>query len=312
MKGPLVSILINNYNYGNFLAEAIDSALGQSYGNIEVVVVDDGSTDNSLEIIEGYCGRVVAVVKENGGQASAFNAGFARSKGEIVCFLDSDDLFLPEKVAAVVDVFQRYPEIGWCFHYPKLVRFVDGSVEEVPDKSVRTTSQICDFRAEMLQGRLKFHAPPTSGLCFRRETLEKVLPMPEEIRITSDNYIKFVSQALAKGYCLNQELALQRIHGNNAYTLRKNKKLNAVIDIQTAYHIKKRHPQLVMLTNRYFARGISIYFRCGTPEKEHTSICREYLSSLALSGKFHICCQLLSWLIFQTRGKVISLLAPRS
>ncbi len=73
----LVTILINNYNYGRFLRQAIDSALDQTYTNIEVLVVDDGSTDESRSVIYSYGDRVRAVFKENGGQASTFNAGVA-------------------------------------------------------------------------------------------------------------------------------------------------------------------------------------------------------------------------------------------
>ena len=72
---PLVSIIINNYNYGNFLPIAISSALKQTYSNVEVVVVDDGSTDNSREVVAGYGDHIVPILKENGGQASAFNSG---------------------------------------------------------------------------------------------------------------------------------------------------------------------------------------------------------------------------------------------
>ena len=104
-KLPLVSVIINNYNYGHFLGEAIDSVLNQTYPNIEIVVVDDGSTDNSREIISSYQEKIISVLKENGGQASAFNAGFAASRGDIIFMLDSDDIFVPEKVAEVVNIF---------------------------------------------------------------------------------------------------------------------------------------------------------------------------------------------------------------
>ena len=99
---PLVTILINNYNYGRFLKDAIDSALNQTYRNLEVIVVDDGSTDDSREIIAAYGNKITSVLKENGGQASALNAGFAASRGEIICLLDSDDSFDPCKVERVV------------------------------------------------------------------------------------------------------------------------------------------------------------------------------------------------------------------
>jgi hypothetical protein len=83
---PLVSILINNYNYAHFVTEAIESALAQTYRHVEIIVVDDGSTDDSREVIGRFGNLVRMVAKENGGQASAFNAGFAASKGEIICF----------------------------------------------------------------------------------------------------------------------------------------------------------------------------------------------------------------------------------
>src|SRR5579864_5011090 len=87
---PLISVLINNHNYGRYLKAAIDSALDQTYPAVEIVVVDDGSTDNSRELIAAYGGRVIPVLQANGGQGSAFNAGVAASRGDILCFLDAD------------------------------------------------------------------------------------------------------------------------------------------------------------------------------------------------------------------------------
>ncbi len=89
-----------------FLGAAIDSALHQTYDPIEVIVVDDGSKDRSRAIIAEYASRIVPVLKENGGQASAFNSGFMCSSGEILRFLDADDFFYPDKVREVVEVFQ--------------------------------------------------------------------------------------------------------------------------------------------------------------------------------------------------------------
>ncbi len=106
---PLITIIINNYNYSLFLKAAIESALGQNYPAVEVVVVDDGSTDDSREIIGQYGRRVLAVLKENGGQASAFNAGFARSQGKFIIFLDADDMLLPDTARQVSEIFQANP-----------------------------------------------------------------------------------------------------------------------------------------------------------------------------------------------------------
>src|SRR5262245_57305107 len=103
MADPLISILINNYNYARFLREAIDSALAQSYPHAEIVVVDDGATDGSREVIASYGSALTVVVKENGGQASAFNAGVTASRGDILCVLDSDDYFHPNKIARIAE-----------------------------------------------------------------------------------------------------------------------------------------------------------------------------------------------------------------
>jgi glycosyltransferase involved in cell wall biosynthesis len=100
-----VTVVINNFNYGRYLASAIDSALHQTYPRIEVIVVDDGSTDESRAVIAAYQDRVIPVLKENGGQASAFNAGFAHAQGDLLIFLDSDDILLPHVVEQVVAAF---------------------------------------------------------------------------------------------------------------------------------------------------------------------------------------------------------------
>ena len=203
-KPPFVSILINNYNYGHFLTKAIDSTLTQTYDYFEIIVVDDGSTDNSQEIIKSYGDKITPVLKENGGQASAFNAGFAHSKGNIICFLDADDVFVSTKLEKIVNTFNSNLEIDWCFHP---LKFVDRKHKPL-DINQRYTGEsgIYDIRRDLergkLNGRLPFNSIATSGLCYRRSLLEQLLPMPERIRITSDDYLKYAAFALSPGYAL--------------------------------------------------------------------------------------------------------------
>src|SRR6476659_469871 len=111
LGSPLVSIIINNYNYAPYLAAAIESGLAQDYANCEVVVVDDGSTDDSRQIIASYGTKSVAIYKSNGGQASALNAGFRARDGQIVLFLDADDVLLPYAMRNVVPCFVE-PEVS--------------------------------------------------------------------------------------------------------------------------------------------------------------------------------------------------------
>ena len=279
-KLPLVSILINNYNYGRFLGEAIDSALNQTYPHIEVIVVDDGSTDNSREIIASYGERLLAVLKENGGQASAFNAGFAASRGDIVCILDSDDIFLPEKVASVVNVFSVYQDIGWCFHR---LKFVDATTGAFLKLSRESGSRECDFRAHIKRGKMPFHGPATSALCFTHSLLKLILPMPEASDVTiSDHYLKVTALALSKGFFLDEQLALLRVHGNNRYTNKDaNHTLEANIAIMTAYSLRTNWPFLAKFANKLFAKGISIYHKFTNLDADCTETIKIYLSTVS-------------------------------
>src|SRR5712671_5414891 len=98
---PLVSILISSYNYGEYLGDAIESALQQTYDKLEIIICDDGSTDGSPRIIERYRTldqRIRVIYQANGGQALALNTAFDISTGEIICLLDADDVFMADKV----------------------------------------------------------------------------------------------------------------------------------------------------------------------------------------------------------------------
>jgi glycosyltransferase involved in cell wall biosynthesis len=91
-----LSIIINNFNYGRFISTAIDSALAVDWPDKEVIVVDDGSTNDSRDIIARYADGIIPVLKENGGQCDAVNTGFVRATGEAVIILDSDDRLFPD------------------------------------------------------------------------------------------------------------------------------------------------------------------------------------------------------------------------
>lgn len=95
---PLISVIIPNYNYAEFVDEAIESVLSQTYKKIEIIVVDDGSTDNSMDILSSYSSEITLVSQSNSGVSSARNAGLAKATGEYVCFLDSDDIWFPNKI----------------------------------------------------------------------------------------------------------------------------------------------------------------------------------------------------------------------
>ncbi|HEY9652020.1 MAG TPA: glycosyltransferase [Coleofasciculaceae cyanobacterium] len=294
-NNPLVSILINNYNYEPFLKQAIDSALNQAYSSIEVIVVDDGSIDNSREVISRYGDKIIPVLKENGGQASAFNAGFAASRGEIICFLDSDDLFLPEKVTDVVHAFGDREDVGWCFHPLKLVdktladinnqkSFINGNTEN--------SFRQYDLTAQLKQGKADKNFPytSTSGLCFKRSLLKQILPMPEAKGISlNDGYLTFTALALSKGVVLHKQLGLYRIHTSNAHAMRSDKRrVTARVTLLTAYWMRIKFPFLSKIANSLMATAIGIYIRNGGIDSELDKLVKNYLSSVTLWERLEI------------------------
>ncbi len=290
MTPPLVSILINNYNYGNFLAEAIESALAQTYPHTEVIVVDDGSTDNSHEVLAEYRDRIQAILKPNGGQASAFNAGFEASRGDLVCFLDADDLFQPTKAAAIAQIFTDHPEAEWCFHP---LSFQGANLASATATAKTGLAGVYDLREPMSRGKLRGYLPipgtATSGMALRRSLLARILPMPEEINITSDDYIKYIALGITPGYVSLDELAIQRIHGNNAYTFRADKRpLRARIHILTAFWIKTHFPELTTFANGLFASGLSMAWGRKDLDPGVNPIIDKYLDAASLSEEAKI------------------------
>ena len=112
---PLVSVIIPNYNQAHFLRNAIQSVLCQSYKSVELIVVDDGSTDKSASILKEFEGQAKIIFKSNGGAASARNEGIRQSKGDFLCFLDADDEFLTEYIASQMNRIEKNPsDLVYC------------------------------------------------------------------------------------------------------------------------------------------------------------------------------------------------------
>jgi glycosyltransferase involved in cell wall biosynthesis len=285
---PLVSIVIGNYNYDRFVGQAIESTLNQTYDNVEVIVVDDGSKDQSRKVISSYDNRIIPIFKENGGQPSTYNAGFAASQGEIICFLDSDDLFVPEKVEKVVQVFQSSDEIGWCFHSLQLIDKDNNPLSISTTENYKT--RVCDFRSRTQSGKIPPSLPPSSGLCFRRSLLEKILPMPTPRSIkNNDYYIKFVAVGLSKGFILSDALTLQKIHGSNAETLSDGRQaLRAKVYIYTALWIRERFPVLSKFANKLVTIGTAFSWIAGNKDNETKEALEKYEFSTTFIERLEI------------------------
>jgi glycosyltransferase involved in cell wall biosynthesis len=217
---PLVSIIIDNYNYERFVAQAIESALQQTYSKVEVIVVDDGSTDCSREIIERYEGHITAVLKENGGQASALNTGFAVCNGEIVVFLDADDLLLPSMVNDIVDVFLSRPEIIRV-QYRMEVIDAEGHRTGVKKPESHIPVPSGDVQNQALTFPFDMAWLPTSGNAFRTKALSRIMPIPAKSYgiASADWYFVHLSCLLGTVFFLDSPEACYRVHNANNYEL---------------------------------------------------------------------------------------------
>jgi len=211
---PLVSIIIDNYNYGRFLQDAIESALNQTYPNIEVIVVDDGSTDNSREIIGHYvdAGLIKAVLKENGGQASAMNAGFKVSNGDLVVFLDADDVLRPEAIETAVNAWQPgVSKVQWR------LQLTDNCLRPLGVFSPPLEARLAngDIR-KLMYDWFEYPASAQSGNIYARSFLLRVMPLPpEDWRICADTPLLKLAPFFGEIISLTDVLTYYRMHNNN-------------------------------------------------------------------------------------------------
>jgi glycosyltransferase involved in cell wall biosynthesis len=165
LADPLVSVIIPSYNHAAYLRECVDSVLAQDYPNIEVIVVDDGSTDASVDILRAYGDRIILLHQARGRQARARNLGLSVAKGELVAFLDSDDRYLPRRIASAVEALCASPEVDVVWGDYRLVDASGAVVSEA-----RWAASAGDFRRELIAGNPICNATVT----LRRHVLDDI------------------------------------------------------------------------------------------------------------------------------------------
>lgn len=212
------SVVITNHDHGRFVGQAIDSALAQTHRAARVVVVDDGSTDDSSRIIRGYGARLHAVFQGHRGQADAMLAGLRASAGQVLLFLDSDDVLYPEALAEI------------CAQFHAGVAKVQVRLDLIDARGHplgRQTPPMAMPSGDLAPMVLKhgwYPAPPTSGNAFSREALETLLPVPDSYArlgaadgklAVSDHYLSVLAALRGEVVSVARPLGAYRLHGGD-------------------------------------------------------------------------------------------------
>lgn len=212
----LISVLIDTYNHERFIERAIASVLAQDFpaSDFEIIVVDDGSTDRTPEIVRRFEPRLRLLQKTNGGQASAFNAGIPQCRGEITAFLDGDDWWAPQKLRRMAELFAADPSLGFVGH--AIVESYAGGAQRLvsPDKGHRFRLSSADSAKFF---RLHRCYMGTSRMTIRTSIARKLLPVPESLVIEADEYLFTLAPLLADAVLLPDPLTHYRLHGHNLY-----------------------------------------------------------------------------------------------
>lgn len=210
---PRISVLIDTYNHERYIEEAVQSVVDQDLpaSEFEILVVDDGSTDRTPEIVRKFAPRVRLLQKKNGGQASAFNAGIPELRGDLVALLDGDDVWLPGKLARVAKEFGENPNCVMFYHSFSFWNPQQGwtrkqSLEGVSGDILSDPEKV-----------LRYNAAPTSSLAFRRDALVKMLPVPEGMIAMADTYLFGICVCLGPVQAIPECLTKNRIHGRNLW-----------------------------------------------------------------------------------------------
>ena len=215
--GPqtLVSVIVDNYNYARYLPRALDSALGQTHPNVEVIVVDDASTDDTREVLAGYADRVrLLLLEENGGQARAMNAGLREARGDVLVQLDSDDVLLPDTIERAVAEFAADPD---CVRVQWRLQVIDAdgqpTGETVPPAGWPLLSG--NLREAFLRYRV-FRVPPASGNAYSAAAIRAIPPAPETVfRQSVDRWWSDLTTLLGTLRALDGVAGEYRVHGDN-------------------------------------------------------------------------------------------------
>lgn len=207
---PLVSVITPAFNAEQYVAETLDSVFAQTYDNYEVIVADDGSTDRTAEIVKARYPKARYFWQPNGGQPAARNLGLRHARGDMIAFLDSDDLFLPEMLETQVATLIDHPNSEWCYGD---ALFFSGSPDNVVDRG--SASRRC-YEGDVLEQLFLNNFIMSGTLLFRRGVFDKTGPWDESVSSAEDwNMYLQIAKHCPNLKFTNKALALRRLHADS-------------------------------------------------------------------------------------------------
>lgn len=210
MSNPLISIIIPAYNRAHTLSETIDSVLQQTYPHLEVIVVDDGSKDNTQEVLRSYGARVRNIHQENAGQMAARNRGIREASGDIITFLDSDDIWLPQCLETHVNTLQRSPAEVPCSLVNGWLHFADGrKITSFQNSHLTPFPQVglCLNVPEILASRFVMFC---QFIAIRREALHEAKGFDEDLKFMEDYALPLRLSLLGPWAVISEPLVIWR------------------------------------------------------------------------------------------------------
>lgn len=262
LDSPLISIVICNYNHEIFIKSAIVSALNQTYKPFEIIVVDDGSTDDSIEIISTFSDQIKFIQKENGGQISAYNVGFKVISGNVVLFLDADDVLMPH---ALEEISKKFEQDVVKVHYKMQV--IDQNGEDL-NTTLPSILDSGDCSKNLIRYGLMYKAPPASGNAYRVEALSLLFPLPELTyeKHSADYFCIYGIALLGKIASINDPLFKYRVNTSNEYQYSFGNALNNY-DFQEAAEIRWRIFRKWIYENDHLKTQLPLRFHDFTIQK---------------------------------------------
>jgi len=219
-----VDVVVTNHNYARFLPQAIESSLAQTHPEVRVVVVDDGSTDDSREVLRRYENRVEVVLQEKGGQAAALNAGLECCRGDVLLVLDADDVLRPQAAERVASAFAARPGLSKV-QFPMAIVDAEGRPTGAVKPGGHLRAPVGDQRRAELTHPFDLPWLPGGGTGFRAEAVRRILPIPtaDYPRSGADWYLVHLTALLGEAALLGEVCAEYRVHGGNAYELARDR-----------------------------------------------------------------------------------------